>query len=61
MSANEFTGAYPPSAPPSRYAPLLDVVLAALGLLALFLTLAASAPTSTSDHADIAKWISHAD
>ncbi len=61
MSTHQFTGAYPPSAPPSRYAPLVDAVLVALGLLALVLTLAASAPTSTSGHPDIAKWVSHAD
>jgi hypothetical protein len=61
MSTHEFTGAYPPSAPPSRYAPLLDIVSIALGLLALVLMLATSMPTSTSGHPDIAKWFSHAD
>jgi hypothetical protein len=61
MPTDEITGAHPPSAPPSRYAPLQDVVLVALGLLALILVLAASAPTLTSDHTTIATWASHAD
>jgi hypothetical protein len=61
MSMNELVVVQPASAPPQRYALSADIVLVALGLLALALVLAVSAPTSPSDRPDIAKWISHAD
>jgi CHASE3 domain sensor protein len=61
MSTNEIVVVQQSSAPPRRFALSADVALIALGLLILLLLLGITSPPLTSDMADRAAWISHAD